>query len=810
MKFKKYIKLVFILFASLQLQSQTFGQGNIQSVDIENLSDEQLSVYWEKAQEEGYNLEDLEILAASRGLSQNQISQLKRRVQNLPVATQSSSSDDTTDDSDSEVVRRGPDENATPFGRTASGENEEQPTSSYFGVDFFNNPNITFEPALNVATPASYELGPGDELSISVFGAAEDVFERTVGADGAIRIPNLGPIPVSGLTIRDAKIKITGRLRSIYSGISASENSPYRVGVDVSLVGIRRVQVNMIGQVKVPGTYALSALSNVMNALYAAGGPTNNGTFRNILVVRDGVVVGNFDIYKYITNGNTTGNLFLKDQDAIIVRPYEQRVVVTGEVKRAGIFEVLEGESFSDLSTFFGGFTSNAYKDKILIERIEGTQRALKEFDISGSDIVLLDGDRINVKAIADRFTNKINIEGAIYRPGNYQLDADMQLSDLFRKSLGPTESAFMERAILYRTVEGFKQEAIPFSLSAVISGDFDIKLQREDRVRVFDASTLEDDQQLTIGGAVNESQTISFIKGLTVADLIAIAGGFQNGADPDRVDVFRRINDADLATESEVVQWSGSKKLAIDPNTDFELQPFDRVIVRFLKGFGTEKNIFVRGEVAYPGQYTTINKNDRVSDIIKNAGGLTSFAYVEGATLIRQIIDGQSRAQRELLDDLTARDTIIELGSNNNEFRIALDLKKILNSKNDKYDIIVQNGDQLIIPSAKETVEIRGEILAPSLIKHDTKKSLKDYIYGSGGFSSNAKKGKVYVIKSNGEVSSTKHFLFFRNYPKVDPGSVILVPPKPERRGGLSTQEVIAITTGLGTLGLLVDRLAN
>ena len=521
MKYIYYIVLIVFLLGFSSSHSQSFDSNNLKSFDIDALSDEQVSSYWQRAQDEGYSLEDLELIGASRGLSKSQITKLRLRIENLPKksSTDSFSQEEVVD---SKVVRKAPDSDERNFGRSELENSSEAITNPLFGFNFFNNPNISFEPALNLATPENYQLGPGDEVTISVFGAAEDLFVRTIGANGSINIPNLGLIALSGLTIKDARTKLNGRFKTIYSGISASENSPYRVDVDLSLTGIRRVQVNIIGQVKVPGTYTLSALSNVLNALYAAGGPTENGTFRNILIVRDGIVVGNFDIYKYIISGNTKSNLFIKDQDAIIVRPYSKRVNVTGEVKRPGLYEVLPNESFTDLSLYFGGFTSNAYKEKVVIERVDGAQRSVKEIDMLESNVALEDGDLIDIQPITDRFTNRISIEGAIYRPGIYELKTGMRLSDLIQKSLGPTDDAFLERAILYRSVKGSKKEAISFSISEVINGSFDILLNREDEVKVFSNSSLEDSRTLTINGAVNDPKTIPFMDGLKVGDLIA------------------------------------------------------------------------------------------------------------------------------------------------------------------------------------------------------------------------------------------------------------------------------------------------
>ncbi|MEH6408121.1 MAG: SLBB domain-containing protein, partial [Leeuwenhoekiella sp.] len=809
----KYQVILFLLFttyfATSNLHSQTISQNQISSVNVDDLSDEQIRSYWDKAKEEGYTLDQLEPLAAAKGMSQVQIAKLRRRILALPPADKQKSKEITETINPDDKFDQ---ENELFYGLTGKNDSINNEKSLLFGYDFFNNANISFEPNLNLATPSNYQLGPGDEIIINIWGAAENTYQQKVSSEGSIRIESIGPIFVSGLSIEQAKEKINSRLKKIYSGISANTNSPYKVHTDIALSDIRRVQVNIIGEVKVPGTYTLSALSTVLNALYAAGGPTENGTFRNIRLVRNGEQVSNFDIYKFLVEGIDSGNEFLKDQDVIIVNPYEQRIKVEGAAKRPGIYEVRDEETFEDLSVFFGGFTSDAYKDRVMVERVTGSQRSVKDVVLGDTPVPLKDGDKIIIGEITNRFENKVSIEGAVYRPGIYELNDSLMLSGLFKKAMGVKEEALIQRAILYRVKDGYKREAQSFSILDLLNKEFDLPLRREDSVFVFDKNSLKEEMMVSIDGAVNEPKTIDYIENLKVEDMIALAGGFKDGADVNVIDISRRLDDGDFQTLSRTFKWSSTEDLTLQDGGGFTLKPFDRVSVRYVKGYSAQKEVMVEGEVSYPGNYTITSKNDRVSDLLSYAGGLSPFAYIEGATLVRKKNIKDREQQQELLEQIGEQDSIFEVQKPEKDFRIGLNLKKILENggRYSKYDIILEEGDILTIPSEKQTVEVRGEILAPSLIRYDKTMSLKEYINNSGGFTSDAKKGKTYVIYANGEVKATKNYFFFKDYPRLEPGSVILVPPKAERRGGLSIQEVIGITTGLGTISLIIDRLSN
>ncbi|MFT5214394.1 MAG: protein involved in polysaccharide export with SLBB domain [Patiriisocius sp.] len=805
MRLKIFTLFIFAAMCSIQqVYSQNLNKSQLNTVNVDELSDKQVSNYWDKAKAEGYSLEQLEVILQSRGMSLHLISKLKQRITALRYTdTNTTLTPGTSAQNDMSVIDKFGFEGSLPKQITKSG---------LFGYDFFSNPNISFTPNLNLATPSTYELGPGDELLIVIWGAAENSYRNQVDREGAIRLKNIGPIYVSGLTIKDAKFKITSYLKRIYSGIGATNDSHNKVHVDISLVGVRTVQVNIIGEVKVPGTYSLSALSSVLNALYASGGPTENGTFRKVKVIRQGKSLGIFDIYKYLIEGSEEGNVLVRDQDKIIVSSFISRVQVQGNVKRPGLYELVEGETLEDFIGYFSGFTADAYKERLIVERVNGTQKEVREILVSDHpNFILKDGDVVTVQKIIDRFENRISIEGAVFRPGNYQLSEGLTLFDLLEKASGVKEDAFLERGIIYRTMDDVKQEIMPFSVKNVLNKSENIDLKREDKVRVFRESELKESKSISISGAINMPQTIQFIDKMSIEDFIAVSGGFREGADVKIIDIARRVSDGDFKTISKNIKRSTSDDLVLKENDIFYLEPFDRVSVRYMKGFTNQKSVTIKGEVSYPGNYTIVDKDERISDLVKKAGGFSPYAYLEGATLVRQISPGSEEEQFKLLKIIKEKDSLSNINLGINEFKIGIDLVKIMNSNEDESagNLLLKEGDVLIIPCEKQTVEVRGGVLVPSLIRFDKSISLKEYIHKSGGFSENSKRSKAYVIYANGEVSSTKSFLFFKLYPKIKPGALIVVPNKIKRRR-LPIQEVIAITTGVSTLGLLINALVK
>jgi protein involved in polysaccharide export with SLBB domain len=787
------LSLIFTLLLSGSMLSQTLPG------DLNNMSDEEVYSYWKQAEAQGYTLAQIKAIAKTRGVSQGKIDELEQKLIDLEneenergVEQMDNALEIIKDESDLDNVFK---ESKDPL----------------FGYDFFNNSNITFAPNVNLATPANYQLGPGDEMVISIWGAAENTYNMAVDREGAIRISGIGPVYVNGLSIVEATKKIKGSLSRIYSGINDSDTSPYKVFVGVSLSNVRTVQVDIIGEVKVPGTYSLNALSSVLNALYASGGPTKQGTFRNIKLIRNGGDIATFDIYKYLLKGSQEGNKNLQDGDVIIVSPYISRIMVSGAVKRPGVYEIKSDENFGDLIDFMSGFTSNAYKDLLLLERIDGDRRKIKEV-LLGKVLneTLRDGDKIIVNEIIDKFENRVQIEGAVYRPGVYELIEGLTVKDLITKAAGIRDVAFVDRGLLFSTKDGVNQKVTPFSVSGIINGENDITLAPNDLVRIFNKYSLTESSFITVDGAVNSPDQFSYMENMTIEDLILLGGGLKEEANAKIVDVYRKISDNQFETLSESFKVSANGKLTFENGEAFILEPNDRVSVRFLKGFSTQVNVSVLGEVNYPGAYSMEVKDMKISDLIEDAGGVSPYAFIDGGSLIRLNPYYKDKSQSATITSINdtgiASETKVDL-NNETTYRVGIDLKDVLANKDSMQNLVLKDGDVLEIPSIKQTVKVEGDVLVPSLIRYEKGATLKDYIDKSGGFGFTAKKGKTFVVHANGDISSTKHFLFFRSYPKLSPGAIVLVPTKIEdKRNKLSAAEIVALTTSVATLALLIQ----
>ncbi|WP_422089425.1 SLBB domain-containing protein [Tenacibaculum ovolyticum] len=802
------ILLIFLLFSLCinTIKAQDI-QGDLNTIEVDDLSDKQIANYWDKAKKEGYTLEQALSIAKTRGMSELQVQKLQVRIRN--IRNKDLNKKESEGETNDEKVKK---EDTLYFGLTGEEEKEEK-KEKLFGYNFFNNPNISFTPNLNIATPENYIVGTGDVLSVDLWGAAEANYEKKVNRQGAINIQGVGNIHLIGLPIKAARAKIKNYLKRIYSGIGASSNSYNKVNIAVSIKEVRNVQVSIIGEVKVPGSYSLSGFSTVLNSLYAAGGPTKNGTFRNIRLFRAGQKIANFDFYDFLVNGSEEGNITVQDQDVLIVKPYDKLVTIEGAVKRPGLYEMKEGETVADLLKYCSGFVSNAYKQNVIIERVNGKQKEIVEIPFKELVIgKLKDGDYIKINEIVDEFSNRIIIAGAIFQPGNYEYKKNLSIDALLKKAEGVTREAFLDRGIIVRTYDKTNKETISFSLR---NKNKNLFLRENDSIYIFNKEELKEKEFITINGAVNKADQFDFMKGMQVEDLIALGGGLKDGADSNVIDVSRRLKDGSFETISQNFDIKASGTLGGTASNSFILQPFDIVSVRYLKGYTEQKTVFIKGEANFQGEYSLGGKNDKISDLIDKAGGLTSFAYTEGAFLTRKNNEVEDEKQLDMISDFSKKDT---LGIDSDEikgkkaFKIGINLKKILEEggRGSKYDLILEEGDELFVPSERQTVKVEGEVLSPSLVRYEKGKSFKHYIESSGGFSAKAKKSKAYVIHANGDIKTTKRFLFFKSYPDVKPGSVILVPNKPENTKKISTQEVIAITSGLATLGVLVKSLTD
>ncbi len=790
---------------SLSAQVQNLNLEQLAYINVDQLSDEQIQSFWEKAQAQGYSITDLETAARVKGVPVSQITKLRQRIMTLStsVKKRTATSGNKPTSSEQEI-----------FGRTGRETKDSimvTKKSRVFGYDFFQNPKISFAPTINVPTPESYIINTGDELLVEVWGAAESSTTQKVDNQGNIILPMAGKVHVGGLNFVEAKARINTALRKIYAGISAPEGSYAKVYTGVSIANIRTVKVNIIGEVEAPGTYSLSALSTVINALYASGGPTENGSFRNIQVVRGGKTIAHLDIYNFLLKGSQEGNINLNDQDVIIVPPYKNQVEVIGFVKREGIYEIKEGEKLSSLVDYFGGFKSNAYKDIMVVERIVGAKREVKEVPFSDAGkFAMQGGDKLLVHRLSDIYHNRISITGAVYQPGNYAYSEGMTVLDLIDKAAGVREEAYLNRAILFRSIDRVDKQSLNFSLKDLLEKKQTIALQPNDSLHIYGRDSLIAKPMVRIEGAVRKPQKFAYAKGLYPADLIIMAGGFIEGADQTQVQVARQLNDANFKTISKVYTVSLSK----EGGDSIALEPNDIVTVRYEKGYVPQQVVKIEGEVSFPGFYAILSKEERISSLIERSGGLAPYAYVEGATLVRKKDKNEKddKAQEKQLKKLKKTDkdlTLIETKEEEktpeaSEYRVGINLKKIMENKNSYQDLVLKDGDVLIIPSEKQTVEVKGLVLAPSLVRYEKGKSTRSYINSAGGFSDNAQKKSVYVVYANGDVKGTSHFLFFRSYPKVAPGALVIVPEKPEKKS-LSTTETVSVMTALTTLAILI-----
>ena len=799
-----FLILLLIFFTSIAF-SQDISQ--LKNIDVNSMSDDQIESYWSQIKKGGYTMEQVAILGKAQGISATKIADFKRRVNSLGAinavenkAIEANSKVAVANESfglkDGQVVKK----------NTAS--------VSLFGYDFFSNSKVSFTPSVNIAVPKNYQIGPGDEIMIDLWGASEITYKATVNNSGSIKINGIGFIFINGFTLENASKKIISKLKTKHAGISADSNSYNKINTNITVSKIRTVQVNIIGEVKTPGTYALNSLSTVLNALYVAGGPTKMGTFRDVQLVRANKVVATLDVYQYMLSGTQEGNLKLQDQDVLLVSPYKNLVSVEGAVKRAGIYELKDGQTLAELAEYFGGFTPIAYTNLLTVERLNGTQKEIREVAFTeAKDFVMQGGDKLVVQEILDRYENKISIQGEVYRPGSFEMFEKMSLKTLIEKAEGITPEAFLLRGLLVRTFDDTHKENIAFSVSEILNGSSTIVLKARDQVRIFNKDELREKRTITIAGAVNTPNTFDFVDKLQIEDVIAMSGGLTLGADSQVISISRRLKDGSFKTLSKVYAVSSDENLAINNGTPFYISPFDIINVRYSKGYTAQKNVSISGEVKYSGSYVLKNKNERISDLIERAGGFTEFAYVKGAALIRKTKNKYAIDILKNMDnnqgDESNSDALKEMEANATEFKVGIDLEMILKNKGSDIDMYLREGDQVLIPSKRQTVKVSGMVVKPSLVQFKEDQSLKAYVAKSGGFAETAKKTKIYVSYANGDIKTTKRFLFIKRYPKLAPGATIFVPAKPTKEK-MSTAELMGITTSIATLGILIQTILN
>ncbi len=653
----------------------------------------------------------------------------------------------------------------------------ETQKTKVFGRDIFNNRALTFEPAMNIATPQNYLVGPGDQIIVDVYGASQRTVSETVSPDGTITIPGYGPIQLAGLSVSAAKEKLRSTLGSRYASSR----------INMTVGQTRSILINVMGEVKVPGTYTLSAFATVFHALYMAGGINDLGTLRNIKVFRGGHQISTVDIYDYILNGRMTGNVRLQDNDVIIVGPYDALVEIEGNVKRPMFYEMRKNESVSTLLKYAGGFSGNAYKKSVRLLRKTGRLKSVynvEEFDMSSFQVD--DGDVVSVDSILDRYENMVEVKGAIFRPGLYQLGNEINsVRSLIQHAEGVTEDAFTNRGVMHRLKEDRTVEVIPVDVKGILAGTSpDIPLKNEDVLFIPTQSDLQQQRTLTIHGEVMYPGPYQYADNETLEDLILQAGGLTDAASTAKVDVSRRIVDPKATTSSKVIAKTYSFSLkdgfVIDGTPGFVLEPYDEVYVRRSPGYQAQRNITVSGEVLFEGEQTLSSKTQRLTDAIKAAGGVTPEAYVKGARLERRLNDDE-RARRSFLlkqlqSQISGSDSVamnqLDLGDT---YTVGIYLDKALENPGSEYDVVLREGDNLIVPEYNGTVKISGNVMYPNTVVYHAGKNYKYYINQAGGYGNHAKKNKTWVIYQNGTMAQVGHGA------KIEPGCEIVVPTKPK-----------------------------
>ncbi len=678
-----------------------------------------------------------------------------------------------------------------------------------FGRNIFTNDNLTFAPSTNLPTPEDYRLGPGDEVIIDIWGNNQATIRQTISPDGTINIPDIGLVSLNGMTIRQADSYMKRKLGQIYSVDGEDAKSE----IKLTLGNIRTIQVNLMGEVAVPGTYYLSSLSNLYHALYRAGGVSDLGSLRDIQLVRKGKKVASVDVYDFIMNGKTPDNINLEEGDIIVVPAYARLVEVAGNVKRPMTYELRDGETVASLLDYAGGFSGNAYKENVRVVRQNGKEYQVYTVDAPDyASFVLEDGDELTVGQILDRYANRIEVKGAVYRPGIYQLGNGVStVSQLIAKADGLKGDAFTNRALIHREREDLTLEVISVDVKGILNGTAaDIELQKNDILYIPSIHDLSDIGDITVEGEVARPGAFVFADNTTLEDAIMMAGGLLESASTVKIDVTRRIKDASSTSQSEniaeVFTFSFKDGYVLDGEPGFVLQPYDYIYVRRSPSYTEQISVEVRGEVVFPGTYNISRRTERLSDVIAKAGGINQWAYVKGARLSRKMDEEEKARLQSTLEVMdSAKDSIdVSTLATAERYYVGIDMEAALAKPGSDVDLVLREGDVLIVPQYNNTVKISGNVLYPNTVTYRPDMTVNDFVTMAGGYGFRSKKNKAYIIYMNGTVSRA------RRYSKgvVEPGCEIVVPKKRERKGAL--QEVLGVATTASSLATMMATIGN
>jgi protein involved in polysaccharide export with SLBB domain len=841
MNVKKIIAALLFLFC-IVISQHVYAQTNYSDVKVDELTDTQIRQLIQRAESVGYNDAQLEQMATAQGMKPNEVIKLRGRVakirkSNAVDAPEPKDGSKATNDDFSGRAYEGADSTDNKrYDREDKAKAELKDAfgnliPKIFGAELFQNSDLKFEPNLRMATPKSYIIGPDDQLLIDLTGDNEANYKLSVSPEGTIRLQYVGLVSVGGLSIEQATSKIRAAMSGTYGGLKSG-----RTNVSVNLGNIRSIKITILGEVVKPGSYTLSSLSTVFNALNASGGPNANGSFRKIQVIRNNKIISTIDVYNFLLKGMQTGNIRLQDQDVINIPVYQTRVEMSGEVKRPALYEVLSSESLEDVIGFAGGFSNKAYTAKIKV--LQNTNKERKITDVNANDFgkyYPLNGDKYMVEAILDRFANRVEIIGAVFRPGQYELENGLTLKQLIQRADGLKEDAFLNRGYISRLNPDNSLALLSFDVDKILKGtDQDIPLRREDKVSISSIFDLREEYKVDIKGEVRSPGVFEYAEGMTLEALIQMAGGFKEGATPSRIEIARRIKNSDAnsisAKTAEILNVNISRDLKLQ-DTSFVLHPFDIVSIRSSEGYQIQQQIKVEGEVLYPGIYTITSKDERVSDLIKRAGGLTVLSFAEGASLKRPGPSKVSKAGKG--ESLSSSDRneadkreeelqklanlkrlqgvgVVDTAQLMQEDKIlgsdlvGIDLVRIIKSPGSKYDLLVEDGDVIRVPRQLQTVKVTGEVLRPTNIVYSQNKSMKQYINGAGGFTNNANKKGAYIQYANGSVDAGSKFLFFNNYPRVKPGAEIFIPKRAPREK-IGIQGLVGISSAMASLAAIL-----
>lgn len=816
---KIFILVVLLSILSINAYSQDLLKGkDISQIKVDMLTDEEILQYKLQLQQSGLSESQAEQLAIQRGFPASEIVKLRARLARLDASSITPDlKKKVADQAKKEKLEGGRSTDTTGFEKDLKKIKEKTFSTFIFGGDLFNNDNITFEPNLRIPTPSNYIIGADDELNIDVFGYQEVSHKLTVSPEGKISIPNVGMIDVTGTSVEAATSRIKIKMiRSGYASVGTGQSN-----LQVSLGKIRSIKVTIIGDARKVGTYTLSSLASLFNALYACGGPSETGSLRNIELVRNGRVIRKFDAYKFLLNADQTSDIRLMDRDVIRIPSAKTLITLSGEINKPAVFESVDGEPISKIFEYAGGFAPNAYSASIHIIQTTDKEKRIKDvYKADYNTYQPQNGDIIEVGKVLDRFANRIILKGSVYRPGQYEMSNGLTLSKLIKNAEGLTPDAFKQRGVIMRTNDDYSKEIFSFNPVEIVSGkQKDIELKKDDEVIIGASKEYRDEYKVTIQGQVRKPSDYPYFQNQTLKDLIFAAGGFMDGSLVERIEVASRLDADSFNVQSsqlaKVINIKSEKDLDLSAN-DIALKPWDIVTVRTKPGYKAQIKVRIEGEVLYPGEYVLASKDDKVSNIINRSGGFTPTAFLKGVSITRInrnniIKDTTDIYFKKLKQQIKDTSSSIAAEYINPTVKIGLDIPKLLADTNSLENIYLQEEDVINVPKQKREIKVSGEVLFPTEVVYVQGQNLKYYIERAGGYTDLALKRKVIVLKANGVAAKTKKFLFFKTYPKVEEGSEIIVPKENIAKAKkLSPAETIGIASAVASLAGVVVAIIN